>query len=68
MLELSFSNIILGIFVFFYGVLIISTGIWIRSKIFHRNQKWRVLFVKTLIGGIIFCVFFVVLEIIDNLR
>jgi hypothetical protein len=65
-IELSLSNIIIGFFVFIFGVLLISSGIWVRSNIFRHESEWKVIFIRVLIGGIILCIILAVFKIIDN--
>jgi len=69
MLELSLSNIIMGIIIFFFGVLLISTGIWVRSNLFFGdNLEWKKVFLLVFVSGAILCIILIALSIINNLK
>jgi hypothetical protein len=64
MVELSLSNIIMGIVLFFFGVLVISTGSWVRLHFSGDNIEWKKVFCFVFISGVILCIIFIILTII----
>jgi uncharacterized membrane protein YidH (DUF202 family) len=66
MLELSLSNFIIGFFVFIFGVLTITTGIWVRSNIDGYESNWKKTFIFVLISASILCIILAVLKIIGK--
>ena len=69
MLEFSLSNIIMGVIVFFFGVLLISTGIWVRQNLFFGdNLEWKKVFRLVFVSGAVLCIILIVLNIIDNTK